>query len=483
MPEATKTLFELGTLPDVADFLGVSAKQLKYLLYVRNPVARYRSFDIPKRRGGMRTIRAPRSELKYIQRNLADALNNVYQPRWAVHGFRIGKSIVTNASLHCSSRYILNIDLCDFFTSVNFGRVRGLFLSPPFSLSPKVATILAQVCCHNNTLPQGAPSSPVLTNMICARMDGQLMQLAKRHRCLYSRYADDMTFSKRKADFPAEIGYQGPQGAIVGPELESIIQANGFQVNTEKVYLQSNRRRQRVTGLIVNKHCNVPRRFIRQVRAMIHAWLVYGEENAQAVHSSLFYRRTGRMGDPPALNAVIRGKLEFIRMVKGDNDPVYRNLQLQFVKVCPAYLDVMERENALLTSRSIFISHASEDKVAIAKPLADALIAAGCSVWYDEYEIKLGDSLLRKINEGLASSRFGVVILSSSFFSKNWPQKELDGLTALESVDGRNRVLPLWHGVTFAEVAKRSPILAGLKAADTSKTSLDVIVSQIMDVL
>jgi len=133
--------------------------------------------------------------------------------------------------------------------------------------------------------------------------------------------------------------------------------------------------------------------------------------------------------------------------------------------------------------RDVFISHSSDDKLAIAKPLADALIASGHSVWYDEYEIKLGDSLLQKINEGLAHSRFGVVILSKSFFSKKWPQRELDGLTSLETAAGKSRIIPIWHGLAFEEVAKYSPILAGLMAADTSKDNLDRIVLKIAEVL
>ncbi len=117
------------------------------------------------------------------------------------------------------------------------------------------------------------------------------------------------------------------------------------------------------------------------------------------------------------------------------------------------------------------------------KALADALIAAGVSVWYDEYEMKIGDSLIARINEGLLNSRFGVVVLSENFFAKRWPKKELDGLTALETADGAARILPIWHGLNHAQVAARSPILAGLLAADTSRDSIPSIVTKISAVL
>jgi hypothetical protein len=216
---------------------------------------------------------------------------------------------------------------------------------------------------------------------------------------------------------------------------------------------------------------------------MIHAWSAYGEEAASEHHFSKYYRRTSRLATPTSIASVIRGKLDFLRMVKGTADPVYRNLQSQFVKVFPDYLAIMQKENSVMLQRDVFISHSSKDKQDFAKPLADALISAGISVWYDEYEIKLGDSLLQKINEGLANSRYGIVVLSKSFFERNWPRRELDGLAAMENADGKPRILPVWHGCTFAEVAKLSPILAGLKAADSSTSDIPEIVKQVMEVV
>ncbi len=126
----------------------------------------------------------------------------------------------------------------------------------------------------------------------------------------------------------------------------------------------------------------------------------------------------------------------------------------------------------------VFVCHASEDKAEIARPLAEALQAEGLNVWYDEFSMTVGDSLRRKINEGIARSRFGVVVLSPTFFSKEWPQNELDGLTALE-VEGRKVILPVWHEIERVGVAEFSPILADRLAASTDE-GLDVLVAKLL---
>jgi len=125
----------------------------------------------------------------------------------------------------------------------------------------------------------------------------------------------------------------------------------------------------------------------------------------------------------------------------------------------------------------VFVSHASEDKESFVHPLAEELTRLGLRVWYDKFTLKLGDSLREKIDYGLRYSRFGVVVLSPHFFSKDWPKKELDGLVALE-VDGRKVILPVWHNVTRDDVARYSPILAGRLAVSTSR-GLDNVVSEI----
>lgn len=130
----------------------------------------------------------------------------------------------------------------------------------------------------------------------------------------------------------------------------------------------------------------------------------------------------------------------------------------------------------------VFISHAAEDKEEVVRPLATALLTAGLRVWYDEFELRLGDSLRRKIDAGLARSRFGVVVLSPSFFAKNWPQYELDGLVTRE-MTGQQVILPLWHKVTKREVIERSPSLADKLARNTSEFTIEELAREIADVV
>lgn len=130
----------------------------------------------------------------------------------------------------------------------------------------------------------------------------------------------------------------------------------------------------------------------------------------------------------------------------------------------------------------IFISHATEDKDEIVRPLANELVSAGLRVWYDEFELRIGDSLRRKIDAGLAKSRFGVVVLSHAFFAKNWPQYELDGLVTRE-MTGQQIILPLWHRITKSEVIARSPSLADKVARSTADFTIEEIAHEIADVI
>lgn len=130
----------------------------------------------------------------------------------------------------------------------------------------------------------------------------------------------------------------------------------------------------------------------------------------------------------------------------------------------------------------VFISHATEDKETVVRPLAVALQTRSLRVWYDEFELRIGDSLRRKIDAGLANSRFGVVVLSPAFFAKNWPQYELDGLVTRE-MSGEQVILPLWHNITKAELIQRSPTLADKVARTTTTSTIDEIAEEIDSVV
>jgi RNA-directed DNA polymerase len=472
----------LKTRADVARLLGTSTRQLRFLLHARAEFLRYTEFKIKKRRGGKRTILAPRDDLKILQRKLAEQLTEVYRPRQVVHGFVEGRSIAHNADQHVCCRFVLNVDLKNFFPTINFGRVRGLFLA--LNASSNAATILAQICCHKGALPQGAPTSPIVSNMICARMDRQLLELASKHKCRYTRYADDLTFSRKRGNFPPELAYIDDKGTtILGKELRGIIENNGFQPHPEKIWLFGRTYRQVATGLVVNAKRNVRREWVRQLRAMIHAWNVYGLEHAEAEYHRKYFTGQKRGGDPPPFDKVVRGKMEFLKMVKGFQDPVYRGLQRRLLEADPDYFEVMEKENALMSKRDVFISHASEDKDAVAKELADRLIAEGITVWYDEYSVRLGDDLLHKIDEGLVHSQFGVIILSPNYFAakKKWTKMEYSALVAGENTDKEKRILPVWHNITYEQLTTKSPMIANRLALLTSKLTVAEMAKKIAE--
>jgi RNA-directed DNA polymerase len=478
-----KPLAGLDTLKDVAKLLGTSAAQLKFLLYARAESLRYTEFTLAKRRGGKRIIRAPRDDLKILQRKLADVLAQAYPPRDVAYAFVQGRSIADNADRHLRRRHVLNVDLKDFFPTINFGRVRGLFMH--LKASSAAATVLAHICCHKDALPQGAPTSPIVSNMICGRMDRELLILAKNYHCAYTRYADDLTFSKKSGAFPPELARRDEEDrrTILGQELRSIIEGNGFRPHPEKIWLFDRQQRQVVTGLIVNAKRNVRREWVRQLRAMIHAWCKHGLELAEAEYQAKYFRGQKRGGNPAPFASVVRGKMEFLKMVKGFTDPVYRNLQRRLVVADPDYFSIMQAENALMLKRDVFISHASEDKDGIARDLADRLIAEGITVWYDEYAIRLGDDIFHKISEGLAHSKFGVIIFSPNFFAakKTWTPRELSALVAAEDGDKARRILPIWYNITHAELLAKSPMLVNHRALLAKDHTIEEMAAQIAE--
>lgn len=328
-PDELRTKFNaLKTPQNIVDLLEISLERLYYHIYIVPESARYTTFDIPKRRGGVRTISAPVTALKIIQSKLNIILLQVYSPKPSVHSFLIGKSILSNAQVHVGRRNVLNIDLKDFFPSINFGRVRGLFMGIPYKLDSRVATILAQICCFNNELPQGAPTSPIVTNMICAKMDSQLMQLAKANRSDYTRYSDDITFSTNLREFPSAMASLNDLGQVeIGAELDRIITENGFKINMDKTRLRGKIFRQEVTGITINKFPNVRRKYIRQIRAMLHAWNKFGLEAAQEEFLKQ-YDKKHRNPDKnvPLFKQVVKGKIEFLGMIRGRNDRIYIGL-------------------------------------------------------------------------------------------------------------------------------------------------------------
>jgi len=321
------------------------------------PNPRYKIFHKKKRNGSLRVIREPRRRLKSLQLKLLAYLQaRAGKPKPCAQAFINKRSIVTNARKHLERRptFILNIDLENFFPSITFYRVRGVLQKPPFNFSHEVATVLAQMCVVGNELPQGAPTSPFLSNQVCRSLDRDLMDLAKRHQAVYTRYADDITFSFSRATsatLPANICTFDSGEVTLGNELIAIIGRHNFQINPTKTRMSTRWRRMEVTGIVVNEFPNLKRNFIDRIRGALHAWERYGYAAAQeswesriATSDSLDYekrpwKRQTRTGEPPALKNVLWGKLLFVRMVRGDDDAIYTRLA--------------EKYNELVTQESI----------------------------------------------------------------------------------------------------------------------------------
>ena len=205
-PEELKRKFSsLQNRDNIAELLDIDSKTLIYHLYRVPENTKYKTFEIPKSHGGTRTISAPITTLKIIQRKLNQVLQCVYKPRNAVHSYRHDRTILSNAEQHIQRTLLLNIDLKDFFPSIHIGRVIGLFKHQPYNCEEVVAKTLAQICCFRGSLPQGAPTSPIISNMICVKMDKEIDQLARKYGYIYTRYADDISLSTLDNNFANPI--------------------------------------------------------------------------------------------------------------------------------------------------------------------------------------------------------------------------------------------------------------------------------------
>jgi hypothetical protein len=402
--------------------------QLKQLTWYANPKLgpnRYAEFKIKKKSGAERCIHAPIKGLKSLQKTLSFVLQCVYEPHNAAMGFVRDRSIVDNAKLHVGSKYVYNIDLKDFFPSVDQARVWKCLQLKPFNLNKassvepqhmkwedfkkeylktdepvtfikgkgrmftntpygtlyvannfdiekdkyillgssllktkagkslegtlwlvnkipdtsrlEIANIIASLCCtemeverktengewekvKRNVLPQGAPTSPVITNIVCQKMDYLLTGVAKRFGLKYSRYADDITFSSMHNVYQPESEFL--------KELHRIIAEQNFHIKESKTRLQKDGYRKEVTGLLVNDKANVQQRYIKQLRMWLYYWETYGYERASGFFIQQYIADKGHVKkSKPDMANVISGKLDYLKMVKGVDNELYLKLK------------------------------------------------------------------------------------------------------------------------------------------------------------
>ena len=213
----------------------IGIRQLKRYCNPNSKVTRYRSFSIPKKSGGKRDISAPMPKLRALLWPVKEILASLYEPASCVMGFTTCRSIVDNAKVHLGQNYVLNLDLKDFFPSIQQARVWKRLQLPPFNFTQEVASVVAGLCAirvveddqKKYVLPQGAPTSPILTNIICEKLDRRLTAIATKHNLRYSRYADDMTFSSMHSVLSTK--------GDVFAEIVKTIEDQGFKVNPQEV--------------------------------------------------------------------------------------------------------------------------------------------------------------------------------------------------------------------------------------------------------
>jgi len=264
---------------DLAQAIGIPLKELRFLSFSRkvSAVSHYRKFYIPKKSGGKRLISAPMPRLKSVQYWILENIFNKVAIHPAVHGFALQRSIISNAQPHIGKAVVVNIDVKDFFPSVHYKRVKGLLQQLGFS--EKIAVILALLCTEaiteevtidgqnyfvqkgNRVLPQGTPTSPAITNILCYKLDKRLQGLANKNQCSFTRYADDITFSFDNAQTNAQ--------QLVW-RIKKVLTDEGFTVHPDKIRIMRKGAHQEVTGIVVNEKAGIPRKKLRQFRAVLH---------------------------------------------------------------------------------------------------------------------------------------------------------------------------------------------------------------------
>jgi RNA-directed DNA polymerase len=256
------------SLSDICQGLGLQPQFLLDLSYKTSSL--YITFDRPKRSGGVRTISAPQDELKRIQRLIYDGILSKADLPPYVHGCVKGRSILTNAAGHINKPLVINIDLVNFFGSIRFDRVAEIFRNQ-FRCDDDAATALARLTTFGDSLPQGAPTSPVIANLSALPLDSDLIEICERnarsYRYDYSRYVDDITISG------------GTDLAFLLHDFYTAVHKHGFRANPKKLKVSRPSARQKVTGVIVNQKLNAPKKLIRKLRQQLYYCTKHGFDN------------------------------------------------------------------------------------------------------------------------------------------------------------------------------------------------------------
>ena len=281
-------------LTHLAQLVGIETDVVAAL--VNNTKAYYRTFSIPKRRGGLRTIDAPIPSLLICQKWVSKSILSKHPLHSACHGFREGRSILTNAAAHLGSDYLLKLDIHNFFPSIGFRR--GLALFRRLGYPPNVCFYLTSLCFLEGKLPQGSAASPGLSNIIASKLDHKLASLAESQGIVYTRYADDLTFSGRMID-----------AHILGGIIKTLL-SEGFRENPSKTLLLGPGRKKIITGISISSgKPKLPRSSVRAIKLKCYHLITKGAQQHM--------NNIGEF-DPLIVERVI-GQVSFWLQVEPDN--------------------------------------------------------------------------------------------------------------------------------------------------------------------
>ncbi len=329
--------FALSSNRDIAALLEVPVSTLIYYVYRLQKEKQYKEFHIPKRNGKVRTINAPASNLKILQQKLNKTLQLVYVARNCSFAYTKNSSSIKNARAHVRSKVLVKIDLMDFFDQIHFGRIRGVFMAPfPFNFNKSVASTLSNICVYNSRLPQGAPTSPIISNMICWAIDRDLQRFCKKLHCVYTRYADDITISTTESwELPEDIAVFKNGSYEPGEKLKYYLDKHKFVINQEKFRVLKPNNRQLVTGLVTNEFANVKRAYVHHIRHQLSIW----EKEGLKGLADYTKRSTNKDIDP---RWSLLGKLNYLRQVRGSENTIYKKLRrwYDYLALKERYLDM-----------------------------------------------------------------------------------------------------------------------------------------------
>jgi RNA-directed DNA polymerase len=310
---------------DLEASLQLKGGQISILLHLEE-ADRYTRISPPRSK---RQFWKPCNDLRLTQQKIHRMMAQEFTPHPVAHAYVKGKSILTNAQQHVGKRFLFHLDLVNFFGSITKDRVIHHVWQLLPLLEKGSVEALANLCCRAGFLPQGAPTSPILSNLVCAALDEQLQEMAQFLGCKVTRYSDDICFSTDAEVIPpalAEVWRYGPSQRVkLGDTLRVLIESHGFAINHSKLRVQTKDDRQQVTGLIVNERLNVPSEFRSQIRDTLYRWEKYGV----TVAAGIYHPHKSVEGFINSLH----GRIAYLGQVAGKSDVQYQQFKQSFASL------------------------------------------------------------------------------------------------------------------------------------------------------